>query len=103
MVQELGQVEIPVSQRSTFAGTEQSFHSLCELTHWAATVMWSQPEQFRWLALGSLFVAGVSMSIYYTWAKRSVGRVRVSEGGGSYEGIAMVSIGEEEEDRVVRF
>ncbi|TVY38510.1 Solute carrier family 40 member, partial [Lachnellula occidentalis] len=67
MVQELGQVEIPVSQRSTFAGVEQSFKSLGELSHWLATLIWSQPEDFRWLALGSFLVTGLSAGLFGTW------------------------------------
>lgn len=70
MVQELGQVEIPVSQRSTYAGTEQSFRSLGELGHWAATVIWSHPEQFKWLALGSLLLVGSSLVLFGSWAKK---------------------------------
>jgi iron-regulated transporter 1 len=97
MVQELGQVEIPESQRSTFAGTEQSFHSLFALCHWAATVVWSHPGQFRWLALGSLLVVGAGVVIFGSWMRkerRSTGRRR-----GEYEGIAMDGIrGEGEED-----
>lgn len=85
MVQELGQVEIPPSQRSTFAGTEQSFRSLCELCHWAATVVWSRPEQFRWLALGSLLVVGTSVMLYGLWSRMSPYR-RAKE---DYEGVPM--------------
>ena len=88
MVQELEQVEIPVSQRSTFAGTEQSFRSFCELCHWAATVVWSRPEDFRWLALGSLLVTGISAGTYIAWMRRP--RLRMAEEG--YEGIAMEDV-----------
>lgn len=84
MVQELGQVEIPVSQRSTYAGTEQSFRSLGELGHWAATVVWSHPNQFKWLALGSLMLVGSSLVIFGTWARKEV-----RKGGGKYESVPM--------------
>jgi iron-regulated transporter 1 len=87
MVQELEQVEIPSSQRSTFAGTEQSFRSFFELCHWGATIIWSQPEDFRWLALGSLIVLGVGTSIFAAWTRKE-GR---SEAG--YEEIALDDIG----------
>jgi len=83
MVQELGQVEIPASQRSTFAGTEQSFNSLFALCHWAATVGWSRPDQFRYLALGSLLVASVGVIVFAWWKRKPIKR----EGG--YESIAM--------------
>lgn len=84
MVQELGQVEIPASQRSTFAGTEQSFNSLFALCHWAATVGWSRPDQFRYLALGSFLVCGVGVGVFAWWQRKPARR----EGAG-YESIAM--------------
>ena len=87
MVQELEQVEIPSSQRSTFAGTEQSFRSFFELCHWGATVVWSQPKDFRWLALGSLIFLGVGTSIFVTWTRRE-GRSEAR-----YEEIALDDIG----------
>ncbi|KAF4628702.1 hypothetical protein G7Y89_g9454 [Cudoniella acicularis] len=92
MVQELGQVEIPLHQRSTFAGTEQSFKSACELCHWAATVLWSKPEDFRWLALGSLLVTGTSAGVFGAWVRGGNSReVAVMNGG--YEGIPMGTVG----------
>jgi iron-regulated transporter 1 len=94
MVQELGQVEIPVSQRSTFAGTEQSFHSMGELCHWAATVVWSRPSQFGWLALGSLGFVGVSTIVYVWWAEKPVNGPREQE----YEGIALGGLGDEDDE-----
>jgi solute carrier family 40 (iron-regulated transporter), member 1 len=85
MVQELEQVEIPSSQRSTFAGTEQSFSSFFELCHWAATVVWSQPESFQWLALGSVIVLGVGTAIFGLWSgkmrREGVVEVRYEEIG----------------------
>jgi iron-regulated transporter 1 len=96
MVQELGQVEIPASQRSSFAGSEQSFHSMGELCHWAMTIVWSHPSEFCWLALGSLVVVGVSMVVYGVWARRPVeGKEQ------EYRGIALVSIAEEDEEDVM--
>jgi solute carrier family 40 (iron-regulated transporter), member 1 len=92
MVQELGQVEIPASQRSTFAGTEQSFFSLFALCHWAATVGWSRPDQFRYLALGSLLVTGVGVAIFAWWERKPI----QGEGTG-YETIAMVDVIHDEE------
>ena len=70
MVQEIEQVEIPTSQRSTFAGTAQSFHSMFVLGHWAATVVWSKPEQFKWLALGSLGSLTAGMVVFAAWMRR---------------------------------
>ena len=94
MIQELEQVEIPSTQRSTFAGTEQSFRSFFELCHWGATVVWSRPEDFRWLALGSLVVLGIGVAIFAIWRTKE-GR---SEGQMRYEEVAMDDIGQEEVD-----
>ncbi|KIN01571.1 hypothetical protein OIDMADRAFT_121292 [Oidiodendron maius Zn] len=70
MVQEIAQVEIPSAQRSTFAGTEQSFRSFFELCHWAATMIWKAPKDFRFLALGSLVALTSSAMIFVLWARR---------------------------------
>lgn len=70
MVQEIAQVEIPSTQRSTFAGTEQSFRSLAELCHWIATVVWNAPRDFRFLALGSLVALASSTTIFVGWARK---------------------------------
>jgi iron-regulated transporter 1 len=69
MVQEVAQVEVPSTQRSTFAGTEQSFRSLFELCHWIATMVWSAPQDFRYLALGSLVALISSATIFAGWAR----------------------------------
>jgi iron-regulated transporter 1 len=87
MVQELGQVEVTNSQRSTFAGTEQSFNSLFGMCHWAATVGWSRPDQFRFLALGSLLVIGVGVAVFAWWLRKPIGKDL-----GEYESIAMVDV-----------
>ncbi|PMD47087.1 hypothetical protein L207DRAFT_575890 [Hyaloscypha variabilis F] len=88
MVQELEQVEIPTSQRSTFAGTEQSFASFFELCHWTATMLWNQPEDFRWLALGSIIVLGIGTMIFGVWRRGKGTMVR-------YEEIRMRDVGME--------
>ncbi|TVY44297.1 Solute carrier family 40 member [Lachnellula subtilissima] len=99
MVQELGQVEIPVSQRSTFAGVEQSFKSLGELSHWLATIVWSQPEEFRWLALGSFLVTGLSVGLFGTWVRTKKSSLEGS--GGEYDEIPLTDVinNEHEEHR----
>jgi iron-regulated transporter 1 len=70
MVQEMEQVEVPAIQRSTFAGTEQSFDSLFSLCHWAATVLWNRPEDFKWLALGSCIFLGTGTLMYAFWSQQ---------------------------------
>ena len=98
MVQELGQVEIPVSQRSTFAGVEQSFKSLGELSHWLATVVWSQPEDFRWLALGSLVVTGLSAGLFKSWVWN--GKQSTERSAGEYEGIPLTDVNDEDHEEI---
>lgn len=87
MVQELEQVEIPSSQRSTFAGTEQSFRSFFELSHWGATVVWSHPEDFKWLALGSLMVLGAGTAVFAAWSRNG------EKSESKYEEVALDDIG----------
>ncbi len=87
MVQELGQVEIPASQRSTFAGTEQSFKSFAELCHWGATMILSRPDQFRWLAVGSVVVTGMGTALFGLWARRPV--IMAVDKGNMYESVAL--------------
>lgn len=94
MIQEIEQVEIPASQRSTFAGTEQSFRSFFELSHWGATVVWSRPEGFRWLALGSWAVLGIGATTFGAWSYTSNSRKEI--GDVRYEGLPMADIEREE-------
>jgi iron-regulated transporter 1 len=77
MVQEIAQVEIPSTQRSTFAGTEQSFRSLAELCHWIATVVWNAPRDFRFLAVGSFVALVFSTAIFARWARKPRVGVRI--------------------------
>lgn len=93
MVQELGQVEIPESQRSTFAGTEASFQSLGAVCHSAATAWWNHTSEFRWLALGSVLVTGAATLLFGNWARRPPDRNEQR-----YEGIALPEIGEHDHD-----
>jgi len=79
MIQELEQTELPPSTRSTFVGTEQSLKSFFELCHWAGTVLWSRPEEFRFLALGSVVMVGSGAGLFGWWVRR--GEKRGREGG----------------------
>lgn len=94
MIQELKQVEVPETQRSTFAGTEQSFRAFFELSHWGATIVWSRPQGFRWLALGSWAVLGIAATMFGVWSY-SARRNKVPDEVG-YEGVPMVDIEREE-------
>ena len=88
MVQQLGQAELKPSQRSTFAGTEQSFRSLGELCHWVATVVWNSPAEFRWLALGSLIITGSSVGVFLLCMRGETER-GMDLGSGEYEEVAL--------------
>ena len=82
MIQEIEQVEIHPSQRSTFAGTEQSFKGFFELCHWGATTIWNRPEDFRFLALGNLMTVGIGTTLFAVWQRKGVKskrRVRYEE------------------------
>lgn len=68
MVQEVEQTELPASARSTFVGTEKSLEAAFELAQWGATVVWSRPEEFRWLALGSACMIGSSAGLFGWWS-----------------------------------
>ncbi|KAG0646506.1 Solute carrier family 40 member 1 [Hyphodiscus hymeniophilus] len=85
MVQEIEQVEIPSSQRATFGGTEQSFHSFFELCHWGATMIWNQPEDFKMLSLGNLTILGLGAALFVWWQGKEVR----SGGPARYEEISM--------------
>jgi iron-regulated transporter 1 len=92
MIQELEQVEIPASQRSTFAGTEQSICSMFELSHLGMTVLWSRSEDFKKAGLASWISIGTGLLTFGTWS-----RWGTDEGEGKYEGVPMLDI-EGEED-----
>jgi iron-regulated transporter 1 len=94
MVQELEQVEVPETQRSTFAGIEQSFHSFFKLSHWGATIVWSRPQGIQWLALGSWAVLGVAATMFGVWSYSAHSKKVLDEVG--YEGVPMVDIEREE-------
>ncbi|RDW94335.1 hypothetical protein BP5796_00098 [Coleophoma crateriformis] len=52
--QQLTQTLIAPSQRSSFSGVEYSFVSIFEMTQLVSAIIFSRPDQFKWLALGSL-------------------------------------------------
>ncbi|XTI89170.1 hypothetical protein V2W45_1458060 [Cenococcum geophilum] len=56
--QQLAQARVPAHHRSSYAGTEIAFVSLFGLSHHVGAAIWSHPEQFSWLALGSVGAVG---------------------------------------------
>ncbi|KAA6409009.1 MAG: hypothetical protein FRX48_07353 [Lasallia pustulata] len=73
--QELTQIRIPAQTRSSFAGTEMAFVSVFELAHWVAAAILSRPEDFRWLAVGSLGAVGLSTCTYAFWVRQQRGHL----------------------------
>lgn len=73
--QELAQTHVSPAQRSSFAGTETALTSFFELLQWVAAAVWNKPEEFRWLAVGSLGAVGVSLVIYSGWVRRRRGHL----------------------------
>ena len=73
--QELTQTRVPLQTRSSFAGTEMSFVSVFELAHWVAAAIFSRPEDFRWLAVGSLGAVGMSTCMYAFWVRQQRGHL----------------------------
>jgi len=65
--QELTQTLVPKPHLSSFAGTQESFQSMFELTHWIVTAVYGNVRQFRWLALGSLGAVGAAAGSYGAW------------------------------------
>ena len=66
---ELTQTRVPASTRSSFAGTEMALVSGFELAQWVAAAVWARPEDFRWLAVGSLGAVGVAAGVYAGWVR----------------------------------
>lgn len=65
--QQLAQTCVEPAQRSRFAGTEAGFASVFGLGHYVATVVWSEREDFRWVALGSVIVVAAGVGLYALW------------------------------------
>lgn len=65
--QQLAQSCVKPAQRSSFAGTEVGFASAFGLGHYVATVVWSQRQEFRWVALASVVVVAGGVGLYAVW------------------------------------
>jgi iron-regulated transporter 1 len=77
VTQQLAQARVLPHQRSSFAGTEQAFVSVFGLGHNLGTAIWSSPDEFGWLALGSFLAVMGSTAVYTScWTKTGRGRVR---------------------------
>jgi iron-regulated transporter 1 len=65
--QQLSQSQVPASHRSSFGGTELVFVSVFGLSHNIGAAVFSEPREFRWLALGSVaaIAAGVGIFVWF--------------------------------------
>lgn len=67
--QQLTQTLVPSHQRSIFAGVENSVVNVFELAGAASAIVFSQIEQYKWLALASLVTTGISWTMYAVWVR----------------------------------
>ena len=73
--QEITQTGVQSQMRSSFAGTEMALVSFFELSQWILAAIISRPEQFHWLALGSLGAVLCSTCMYAWWVRRQRGHL----------------------------
>jgi iron-regulated transporter 1 len=73
--QQLTQTMTEPSQRSSFAGAENSFVSMFELLQNIAIIVFSRPEQFRWVAGMSFGAVSISTVMYAAWVWRMRGHL----------------------------
>ncbi|MCJ1286286.1 hypothetical protein MMC26_005631 [Xylographa opegraphella] len=73
--QEITQTGVQSRIRSSFAGIEMAFVSFFELSQWLLAAVVSRPEQFHWLALGSLGAVLCSTCMYACWVRGQRGHL----------------------------
>ena len=73
--QELTQIRVPATKRSSFAGTEMSFVSVFELGQWVLAFIFARPDQFQWLSLGSLVAVRLASFMYAFWVRQQRGHL----------------------------
>ncbi|APA06317.1 hypothetical protein sscle_01g010870 [Sclerotinia sclerotiorum 1980 UF-70] len=67
--QQLTQTLVTPTQRSSFTGCEYSLVAFFELGNNVMAMIWSRPEQFKWLAFVSLGAVGLSAVLYAAWVR----------------------------------
>jgi len=73
--QQLTQTMTNPSQRSSFAGAENSFVSMFELLQNIAIIIFSRPEQFKWIAAMSFMAVTTSTVMYAAWVWKMRGHL----------------------------
>ncbi|KAF7868664.1 hypothetical protein EAF04_005194 [Stromatinia cepivora] len=67
--QQLTQTLVTPTHRSSFTGCEYSLVAFFELGNNVMAMVWSRPEQFKWVALVSLGAVGLSAVMYAGWVR----------------------------------
>ncbi|KAI1132489.1 Ferroportin1-domain-containing protein [Nemania abortiva] len=67
--QQLTQTLVHKTQRSSFAGVENSIVNVFEVLGAGAAIAFPNVEQYRWLALASLISVAMSWSLYAWWVR----------------------------------
>jgi len=73
--QQLTQTLVPKTQRSSFAGVENSVVNVFEVLGAAAAIAFPRVEQYPWLALASLVSVMVSWCMYAYWVRAQRGHL----------------------------
>ncbi|KAI1492343.1 Ferroporti-1 [Biscogniauxia mediterranea] len=73
--QQLTQTLVAPTQRSSFAGVENSVVNVFELMGAGAAIAFPRTEQYRWLALASLVSVVVSWFMYAVWVRGQRGHL----------------------------
>jgi len=73
--QQLTQTMVPPFFRSSFIGVEYSFASLFELCNYILAIIFSRPEQFKWVAGISWCAVGCSAVMYAGWVWKERGHL----------------------------
>jgi len=72
MAQNLVQIAVPEKQLVEFSGVEMSFVSAAEVGRWSCTAAWSQPAQFRGVAVASMIVLFLCWASFILWARNTI-------------------------------
>jgi solute carrier family 40 (iron-regulated transporter), member 1 len=73
--QQLTQTLVPRTQRSSFAGVENSVVNVFEVLGAASAIAFPRVEQYPWLALASLVSVVVSWCMYAYWVRAQRGHL----------------------------
>jgi iron-regulated transporter 1 len=72
---QLTQTLVPQSQASSFSGIENSFIAVFELLQWILALVWSRPDDFRWIACVGAGSVGLATVAYAGWVRAQRGHL----------------------------